>query len=88
MRHHQKYTRTAYEFTVSKEGQVVYTIWMQQRRPSLNKLYRAVCENFDRIKAATNESNIVWNGDGTITAGAYTGQMTGRTLLEARGYYA
>ena len=86
MLHHTKYTRTRYEYTISnKDGQVAFTLWFSQRNPSLNKVYRLVQENLDAIRKATNTNDIVWNGDKTITAGEYTGRMTDKTLLQARG---
>ncbi len=87
MRKHVKYTRTRYEYTVSNGTDIVFTFWFIERRPSLNKIYSLVQENVDAIRNATKAADIVWNGDGTITAGSYTGKFTGRTLLEARGYH-
>lgn len=83
---HIKNTRTRYEFAIESNGSRAFTLWFMERRPSLNKIYRAVVTSLDDIKRTTKTNDVQWNGDGTITAGEFTGHMTGRTLLEARGY--
>jgi hypothetical protein len=89
MRHHMKYTATRYEYAIeNSKGERAFTLWMRQRKPTLSALCRAVTQNVDAIRTATHAQDVMWNGDGTITAGEYTGRMTGLTLLEARGYSA
>lgn len=86
MRKHITNTATRYEYAIQNpNGARAFTLWFRQRRPTLNAIYRCIVENLDAIKAATESDELQWNGDGTITAGAYTGSMTGLTLLEARG---
>ena len=84
---HRTNTRTRYEYTIANGDKVVFTLWFMTRRPSLKKIFKLIMNNLDEIKEATGSKNIEWNGDGTITAGEYTGKMTGKTLLEARGRY-
>ena len=84
---HTKYTRTRYEFGIENSaGKRAFTLWFMERRPTLNKVYNLVVSNVDAIKQATGASDVIWNGDGTITAGEYIGKMIGETLLQARGY--
>lgn len=84
---HVKYTRTRYEYAIEdKTGKRAFTLWFERRRPNLNAIYRLVVSCVDDIKKQTGASDVIWNGDGTITAGEFTGHMTGNTLLESRGY--
>jgi len=84
---HRKYTRTRYEYAIQDpQGHRAFTLWFERRNPSLNAIYRLVVACLDDIRKATGSQDVTWNGDGTITAGTYTGSLTGRTLLESRGY--
>lgn len=85
---HRKYTRTRYEYTVTDGSNTVFTLWFMRRNPSRNEVYRMLQSSIEDIRRVTGVHDIVWNGDTTITAGNYTGKMTGRTMLEARGYSA
>lgn len=86
MLRHRRNTRTRYEYAIdNSHGDRVYTLWLLSRT-SKTRIYRAIADNLDEIRAATHAQDIVWNGDGTITAGECSGKMTGKTLLESRGY--
>lgn len=87
MRQHKRNERTRYEFVVAdQQGNVVFTIWFLRRSPSLRMMYEILLDNVETIKEKTGAEDVIWNGDRTITAGDFTGKMTGKTLLQTNGY--
>lgn len=84
MKQFRKNTRTQYEFTFTKDGQTVFTLWFIERKPTLNRVYRLLSANKAEIMEACKCEEI--SGYPEVKAGDCVGKMTGRTLLQARGY--